>query len=283
MSWLRFQAIYASQDSAAITATLSVTLGAATLSATATKGTTASLSVTLADATLSATATKGTTGSLSATLADATLASAATKGTTASFAVTLAAATLSSAGTVGSGITASLSVTLAAATLSAAATKGTTGSLSATLAAATLSATATGGAEEPPEAVPLEEAIFTILSDDTNLAALVGTRIYPVEAPQAVTRPYVVFARQEVTSLLPLAGAGTHTEVDVAVMAFGDSAASAMATARAVRGALDGMHTDATIKHCRLIDRQQTAVGEPQADPVLIADAQLFRMLSLAA
>lgn len=36
-------------------------------------------------------------------------------------------------------------------------------------------------------------ALYEILSGDTAVAALVGTRIYPKKAPQGVARPYVVF------------------------------------------------------------------------------------------
>jgi hypothetical protein len=41
----------------------------------------------------------------------------------------------------------------------------------------------------------VEDALFTRLSTGPGLMALVGTRVYPVKAPQNVATPYVVYAR----------------------------------------------------------------------------------------
>lgn len=37
------------------------------------------------------------------------------------------------------------------------------------------------------------EAIYTKLAADAAVAAIIGTRIYPVRAPQGVSAPYVIF------------------------------------------------------------------------------------------
>lgn len=41
----------------------------------------------------------------------------------------------------------------------------------------------------------IETGIAAYLNADAGLTALVGTRIFPVLAPQGVTAPYVIFAR----------------------------------------------------------------------------------------
>ncbi len=38
-----------------------------------------------------------------------------------------------------------------------------------------------------------ETSFFPWLSDQSTLSALIGTRIYPGHAPDAVVRPYIVF------------------------------------------------------------------------------------------
>ena len=100
------------------------------------------------------------------------------------------------------------------------------------------------------------------------------------EAPQAAARPYLVFSRQDTVSLATLAGPATHWDVQVAVMAFAETPTAAIAVANAARNRLDGYQTDSVIRGCRMIDRSQQQVSEPEAEPVLIADAMLFRMMS---
>ena len=128
----------------------------------------------------------------------------------------------------------------------------------------------------------LEEAVYTVLAADPNVQALMGTRIYPVEAPQDTPRPSAVFSRQKQQPPATLKGPATHREVELAVMVFADAPGAAMAAGMAVRNALDG-HTDATLAAVRLVERAQVPVGEIAADPVVIADAMLFRIISAAA
>lgn len=128
---------------------------------------------------------------------------------------------------------------------------------------------------------PLEQTVYERLAAGTAVAALVGTRIYPILAPQGAARPYVVFARQETENLADLSGRGTHDVAQVAVMCFADEAETATALARAVRDRLDGWGEAAdTVQSCRLIGRLGATVGEPAADPVIIADTLLFRILA---
>lgn len=129
----------------------------------------------------------------------------------------------------------------------------------------------------------LEGAIYAALAADAAVSALVGTRIYPVEAPQGTDRPFVIFSRQEQETLAALTGRATHRAVQVAVMCIADDAGGAMALGRAVRDALDGIHGADPLHSVRMIGRMQAPVGEIAADPVVITDTQLFNVLSLAA
>jgi hypothetical protein len=130
--------------------------------------------------------------------------------------------------------------------------------------------------------VTLEEAIYARLSADAPLAALVGTRIYPVEAPQGVARPYVVHSRQDTVNMARLGPSprGPWDRVDLAVMAFADTAEAARAVAAAVRDALDGFSGDGVIGSSRLVGRLQSRLDDAQADPALKSDALLFRILA---
>lgn len=138
-------------------------------------------------------------------------------------------------------------------------------------------ATAAGG-------VGLEQAIYETLAADQEVADLVSTRIYPVLAPQGAPRPYIVFARQAQETLGALTRTpATHRQVQISVMCFADTAGEALALGRAARNALDGVHGGRPLQSVRLISRLQSPVGEIGADPVVIADALLFQVLSTAA
>ena len=130
------------EASSGVSGSLSVTLGAATSSATGTVAVKGTVTKTLVAATLSSAGTIAVKGQLAKTLAGVTLASAgkvAIKGATTS---TLAAVTLSATGAVSDtpAITGALSATLGAVTLSATGTLGyspITGAVTSTLAAVT--------------------------------------------------------------------------------------------------------------------------------------------------
>jgi hypothetical protein len=148
-------------ESTGTTASLSATLGAFTLSGSATAatptGANASLSSTLGSATLTGSATSSSpgasTGSLTSTLGAVTLAGAATSaapgGTNSTLSSTLGSVTLAGSATAGAAgtVTGTLAATLGSATLSGAATSAapgnTTGTLSAAIGSATLSGVVT--------------------------------------------------------------------------------------------------------------------------------------------
>lgn len=205
----RVDSLVATDYSAGVTATVSGTLDALTLSSSATiaNGVGASLTGTLAAVTLSSSATvangvgatlsatlaalqasseaavvDGAGGSLTVTLADAVMSSTAVVGTlpvTADLTGTLGALTLSSSATVANGVGATLAGTLGALTLSSTATVTTPGdaataTLSATLAALTVSATAE--VHGPDVDLPRTSRIGTAVLDRNPRAAVLRDR-----------------------------------------------------------------------------------------------------------
>lgn len=127
----------------------------------------------------------------------------------------------------------------------------------------------------------LDDAVHAVLAGHTPLAALVADRIFPVEAPQGAARPYVVFSRAETEVMGTLAGGGTHVSADVTVLCFAEDSLAAAAVARAVRAALDGLQGHAVLAGVRLVDRTQGLVEEIDADPLLVVDGMLFRVLAV--
>ncbi len=87
-------------------------------------------------------------------------------------------------------------------------------------------------------------ALYDLLSADTAVAALVGTRIYPKKAPQGVARPYVVYhktTRRPSQTLTGYSIARGIWQID----AWAESFDTAETIGTAIEGALDGFRGDA--------------------------------------
>jgi len=85
----------------------------------------------------------------------------------------------------------------------------------------------------------LEEGIFSLLSADSGVAALVGSRIYPTQAPQNVTYPCVVYQRVGAERAHHTTGASGVSEVRMQVASLAESYSGAKALGAAVRAAMD--------------------------------------------
>lgn len=86
----------------------------------------------------------------------------------------------------------------------------------------------------------IESAIYSRLSGDAAVAALAGTRIYPVQAPPAAARPYVVYLLVAAARDRTFAGPSGLVDPRYQFDCYADDADTAAALARAVRAALDG-------------------------------------------
>lgn len=128
----------------------------------------------------------------------------------------------------------------------------------------------------------IEEEVFSRLTNDAGVAALVGTRVWAIHAPQASALPRIVFARTETENLPHLGGRGTHDRVQLSCIAYAATVESARAVATAAHQALDGWRGAGVVQHCRVIGRLQGVEGGVQADGVR-RDALLLLILAAEA
>lgn len=88
---------------------------------------------------------------------------------------------------------------------------------------------------EAPEAF-----LYQRLTSQTAVSALVGTRIYPLLAPQGTALPLVIYQRTGVNRPQSLAGNVGNPVITLQLTSYGTSYTSVKNIARAVRLAVDG-------------------------------------------
>ena len=86
----------------------------------------------------------------------------------------------------------------------------------------------------------LQEAVYTRLSTDATVSGLVGTRIYPVLAPEGVALPYITYQRIAVDHVESVAGSSGLANALVQVDCWAASYAGANALGEAVRLRMQG-------------------------------------------
>lgn len=86
----------------------------------------------------------------------------------------------------------------------------------------------------------VEEALYTHLTDDAGVAALVSARVYPLVAPQDVARPYLVYQRISTPRVRSHSGPSGLAHPRFQITAVASTYGSARSLANAVRAALDG-------------------------------------------
>lgn len=86
----------------------------------------------------------------------------------------------------------------------------------------------------------IEEALFTKLSTTPGVTALVGTRIYPVLAPQDTSQDYVVYERVSGNPYHQMTGPSGLSWCRLSYLCFAGRYATAKTIAAALRGAIDG-------------------------------------------
>jgi hypothetical protein len=59
--------------------------------------------------------------------------------------------------------------------------------------------------------VALEEQIFTVLTGDPDVGAIVGTKVYPKKIPQGISVPAIRYIRVSDPRLYSLSGMGSKT------------------------------------------------------------------------
>ena len=98
----------------------------------------------------------------------------------------------------------------------------------------------------------LETGLYTALTGDAGVSALVGTRIYPEIMPQGVTYPAISYQRISTTRTNMLSGVDDFTQVRVQVDCWDDSYSGVKALSAAVKSAIDGVTALGTeaVHHC---------------------------------
>lgn len=116
----------------------------------------------------------------------------------------------------------------------------------------------------------IEQAIFAQLSGWAALAALVGTRIYPLQAPQNAAAPFITYQRISAPRLRSLAGGSGQANPRIQIDVYAASYASAKAAATQVRLALDNLvGTVAGVKiHACSLENDRDLI-DTSADPDL--------------
>ncbi len=113
----------------------------------------------------------------------------------------------------------------------------------------------------------IESALYDRLAAAAGLTALVSTRIYPLQAPQGETAPYVVWQRIGGRRIGHLAGASGVALATFQVACYATTFLAARAVADQVRYALNGFNGTQTGQVVRVIsivtDRDEIDFSEP--------------------
>lgn len=88
------------------------------------------------------------------------------------------------------------------------------------------------------------DALFAILTADATVAALIVARLYPITAPQNVTKPYAVYARVGGPRNRSLSGPDGLARPRYQIDAWATDIDQARALSAAIRRALDGFRGD---------------------------------------
>ena len=82
-----------------------------------------------------------------------------------------------------------------------------------------------------------ESSLYSLLSGNGGVTALVSTRIYPDAMPEKTTYPAIVFARIGTEPLVLVHGASGYADMEFSIGCWGETRAAADAVASAVQTA----------------------------------------------
>lgn len=84
----------------------------------------------------------------------------------------------------------------------------------------------------------IEHALFSILSNDAGVTALVGSRIYPIMLPQNATFPCASYSTDEGQEDDTFDGQGTFQQINIEVDAWAKTHAEMLTVGGAIKAAL---------------------------------------------
>jgi len=105
----------------------------------------------------------------------------------------------------------------------------------------------------------IEASLRTRLAATAAVTAIVSTRMYYMQAPQATALPYVILERIDTNRLNTLSGSTTTSEVRIQVACLASTYTGVKALADAVRTSLSGWTspaTDPVVAMVHLIDER---------------------------
>lgn len=119
----------------------------------------------------------------------------------------------------------------------------------------------------------LESTLYSTMTADLGITTLVSTRIYPLRAPQPVTRPYITYQRITTNPVSSLNGNMYTVKATIQIDAWADSYATARDIYDAVKAYL--MSDPAGIAAALLIDsrdfyEQETRLYRASLDASII-------------
>lgn len=86
----------------------------------------------------------------------------------------------------------------------------------------------------------IEAAIFSLLTTDSSVSSLVGTRLYPLLAPQDAATPFIVYQRVSASRWTSLEGPSGMAQPRIQIDAYTSTYAAAKTLATAIREKLSG-------------------------------------------
>ena len=86
----------------------------------------------------------------------------------------------------------------------------------------------------------IETTLYTTLTGDAGVSALVSTRVYPNPAPEGASKPLVSYFVVSGTRITTIPGVGDATRKRVQINCHANTYSSAKAVAAAVIAALEG-------------------------------------------
>jgi len=86
----------------------------------------------------------------------------------------------------------------------------------------------------------IEQTLYTTLTNDAGVSALIGTKVYPSLAPESVSNPVISYNLVSGVPISTIPGTGNAVRKRIQINCHADTYAEAKALAAAVIAALEG-------------------------------------------
>jgi hypothetical protein len=122
----------------------------------------------------------------------------------------------------------------------------------------------------------VESVIYSALTANTNVSAIVSTRVYPMVAPRSAAMPLLTYERASTDEIGIMSGVDGALTVHLSVDCWGTTYLGARSAADAVEGVLNGYSNTASDPVVIMVRREgERDIVEP---PEAAEDKPLFRV-----